>query len=358
MVSVGQPPDNVPRRSPFRVRAGYLQGILPVNLSLRHIGRDNTIMSGITPQRRWYRFSIRTLLLVMLVAVVAVGGIVARLNRAWKNQERVDASEKADAKIVAKIEELGGRVSERYFLDRRPQTRLEEWLDDPGDADDPVAVMHIKSVNLCGADAAIEYLGGLGNIQSLTLAQTHLTNTRLVHLRGVTSLRSLSLELTNITDADLDHLQGLTNLLDLNLGVTNITDVGLEKLKGLKKLQDLRLGGTGVTDAGLKHLIGMRDLQFLSLRGCDITEDGLKHLKGLTSLRYLDIGSTRVTDTGLEHLRDLTHLEDLHLGDIEFSDAWLAFLKGLKKLKFLNLGQTKLTEKQHYELFLALPNIR
>ena len=54
------------------------------------------------PRRRWYQFSMRTLLLVMLVVVVWVG---IRVEWARTNRERVGAVVTA----VTEIEKLGGK---------------------------------------------------------------------------------------------------------------------------------------------------------------------------------------------------------------------------------------------------------
>lgn len=56
----------------------------------------------------------------------------------------------------------------------------------------------------------------------------------------------LSLKDSKVSDTDLVHLKGLTNLQMLDLWGTNVTDAGLVNLKGLTKLRELRpLGHQG-----------------------------------------------------------------------------------------------------------------
>jgi hypothetical protein len=69
---------------------------------------------------------------------------------------------------------------------------------------------------------------------------------------------------TQITDAGLAHLKVLTNLSGLRLRRTQITDAGLVHLKGLTKLSDLRLKTTQVTDAGVDER--KRSLPSLTIR--------------------------------------------------------------------------------------------
>jgi hypothetical protein len=59
---------------------------------------------------------------------------------------------------------------------------------------------------------------------------------------------------TRLADAGLEHLKGLAQLQHLNLQGTHVTDAGLEHLKGLTRLQVLFLGDTRVTDAGVESL--------------------------------------------------------------------------------------------------------
>ena len=190
----------------------------------------STTIQSPKPKRCWYQFSLRTLLVVMTVSIVAFGVWIQFMRlQARENRARVAAVEEA----VAAIEKLGGRVtSEKKEL--RPQSWLESQFDDPGDADDPAGVLTVSEVNLFFA---------------------------------------------SVTDADLEHLKALTNLQTLNLSVTNITDAGLEHLEGLTNLGFLYLSNTNVTDAGLEHLTGLKRLEILSLHITNVTDEGVKKLQ-------------------------------------------------------------------------------
>ena len=74
------------------------------------------------------------------------------------------------------------------------------------------------------------------------------------HVGELTGLQTLSLADTEITDAGLEHLQGLSNLEVLYLTYTQVTDVGVELLKALKNLQTLALARTKVTNEGVKEM--------------------------------------------------------------------------------------------------------
>ena len=69
------------------------------------------------PARRWYQFSLRTLLIVMTLFTVGVGGLGGRMHQARRHRDRVAADDEA----VAAFEKLGGSV-EREYEQRRPRT--------------------------------------------------------------------------------------------------------------------------------------------------------------------------------------------------------------------------------------------
>ncbi|MCH8046346.1 MAG: leucine-rich repeat domain-containing protein [Planctomycetes bacterium] len=236
-----------------------------------------------TPKRRWYQFSLKTLLVVVTVSTVAFGGWVHnRRQRAQENRKRVVAVDEA----VAAIEQLGGVVffeggpnlnwPKPEHEERRSQTWLERQFDDPGGPDDPVGA----KINYVGFDS---------------LGSTYGFDDPIV------------------TDAGLKYLNALTNLETLNLDGTNITDAGLEHLKGLTNLRTLYLNDTKVTDLGLVYLEGLTELEYINLWNTNITDAGLRHLKGLASLETLLLYRTKVTDAGVKNLQKaLPNCEILH----------------------------------------------
>jgi len=190
------------------------------------------------PKRRWYQFSLKTLLVVMLLSCFGFAWIGWRMQQARENRERVAASEKEIEKTVAAIANSGGMAFSGNE-ERRPQTWLEELFDDPGDADDPVRVLKVTTV-------IFQFYAQGGKVTDAELKQL---------LKGLENLEDLDLYRTNITDAGLEHVKGLKHLRYLNLHwQKKVTDAGLEHLKGLESLQHLDLRGTKVTDGGVENL--------------------------------------------------------------------------------------------------------
>jgi len=98
------------------------------------------------------------------------------------------AEPKADeAKAIAAIEKLGGRVTRDEKSPGRP----------------------VVEVNLWGTkvtDTGLEYLKELTRLQDLNLAGTRVTDAGLVHLKGLTKLQGLHLRKAKVTDAGVKEL--------------------------------------------------------------------------------------------------------------------------------------------------------
>ena len=122
-----------------------------------------------------------------------------------------------------------------------------------------VGVLFLASAAM-GCGDPLEKLGAgierddQGEIFSVYLSDTRITDAGLVHLKELISLNQLYLDYTQITDAGLEQLKDLTKLQWLHLSNTQITDVGLEHLKGLTELQEIGLDGTQITDVAVVEL--------------------------------------------------------------------------------------------------------
>jgi Leucine-rich repeat (LRR) protein len=261
--------------------------------------------------RRFLRFSVRGMIVLVLVVAVWLGRIVCQ------------AHIQRDA--VAAIRKAGGTVAYNWEWDQgksipggRPWAP--SWLVDLIGVD---FFGHTTAVDLelplewpsGPANAPLAEVGRLNQLQRLRLSHASLTDAELGDLKGVTKLSNLRLIDTQVTDAWLVHLKGLTNLSNLSLYGTQVTDAGLVHLKGLTNLSFLDVQYTHVTDAGLVHLKGLANLSNLWLTGTQVTDAGMVHLKRLTNLSSLWVYFTQVTDAGMNELkRALPNLTIYHHG--------------------------------------------
>ena len=314
--------------------------------------------------RRRFQYSLRSLLLVMLLASFGMSWAAVELRAVRRQKEAVDA-----------VEKLGGHVACGYKAEEK-EDMLIHGVESPvpqclrsllgDDLFTSVLLVHLDGPHVTDVD--LDQIKWLTELRFLSLSETRVTDATLEHL-GLTHLRHLYLEGTQVTDAGLEYLKAATQLqylsLDdtkvtdgglgdlgelselqvLSLNKTHVTDAGLEHLRGLSQLRDLSLNRTQITDVGLKYLRELKQLKRLSLDGTEVTDAGLQQLRELNQLHYLSLDGTEVTDAGLQHLRELSQLQDLSLRRTQITDVGLKYLRGLSHLQWLGLDWTKVTDR-------------
>jgi hypothetical protein len=194
-----------------------------------------TTINNPKPRHRGLQFSLRGLLLLMVVIAVPLGWTMNKVR-----QQR-------DA--VAALEKMGCNI--RY--DGAGNLDATAWLTQFLDRNAFGSVYSVDSGSRF-SDAEFLHVRGMTKLESLSLEQSQVTDAGLVCLRQLTRLRVLDLSKAPITDAGLTNLQGLKQLQWLSLRATQVTDSGLANLAGLARLETIILDDTRVTDAGCREL--------------------------------------------------------------------------------------------------------
>ncbi len=166
------------------------------------------------PRRRFFRYSLRTLLVVVTVFCVFLGTIGLQIKRAREQRLSVEA-----------ILELGGFVS---YAHERNQS------DPPG----PEWLRWLIGDEYFVSVVAVGFRGGRSPLPGI-----------IDYAPG----REPFFE-PNVTDEDLSHLRDLTNLENLYISSNKVTDAGLKLLKDLPQLRQLYLRSPRITGEGLKKL--------------------------------------------------------------------------------------------------------
>ena len=179
--------------------------------------------------RRWYQFSLRSLLVFTLICAIASAWVAHRMERKRDEQEAVDAIVKKGALVSYdyQIQQFSG-------FNANAQPPGPEWM------------RRLVGKNFFGVVERVEFLCGTG--------RPIVTDADLVHLRALPKLKTLVLRAPGISDAGLANLEELTGLRGLDLSGTSITDAGLVHIKGLTSLTWLDIRSTKVTDAGRAEL--------------------------------------------------------------------------------------------------------
>jgi Leucine-rich repeat (LRR) protein len=180
-------------------------------------------------KRPWFRYSMRTLLLLMTIVAFWLGYAA---NQVRIRKQAIDSVTRAGAEVTylkdkAGSLQLSGPAWLRRFLG-------DEWFVTP---------------------------------RFVFFRDYSVTDDKILPVRALTSVRRLDLSDTKISDKALVAVGEMDGLEHLYLMGTNVTDAGLQHLDGLKRLRVLDLQGTNVTDAGLDYLREMRSLNRLLLKG-------------------------------------------------------------------------------------------
>lgn len=233
-------------------------------------------------RRRFFRYSLRTLFVVVTVFCVWMGMIA----KAARDQRLA----------VEAIQEAGGTVyyQHQVSVDRVSPSLSYSVLQPSWPGFDPPGPAWLRKL------IGDEYFFSVWNI---ILNGPKINDRDVAAVKRLTKLEILSLKSTNVTDAGLVHLTELTNLQFLCLFKSQFTDAGLEHLKRLTNLQTLDLGSTRVSDTGLENLKGLTNLRELKLENTKITDAGLESVKRLANLQVLHLNETQVTAEGVAKLQ-------------------------------------------------------
>ena len=232
--------------------------------------------------RRRFQFSIRSLLVFVLVCAVVCSWFAVRMKQARRQGKALAALGRIDATVYYEHDPITFR-NHTYTIGPMPATPNKapgpSWLRSfPGDDFfDRVVVVGFRQSNT--RNASLEHLTDLRGIECVSLSTTWITDDALARLEGLATLKSLDLEETRVTDEGLVHLRSLVNLESLYLAKTQITDAGLVHLKAMANLRVLCLEGTQVTDAGLAHLMEMPHIKEVHLFGTGVTDKGVEDLQ-------------------------------------------------------------------------------
>ena len=266
-------------------------------------------LKELLPSRRWFQFSLRSLLLAMTLASLPLGYIAHERQDAQRHQQ-----------IAAALETKG------IWILPGPKSRQPamSWL--------------------LGDDTLTRGVGiDIEKRQRVLLSEQD-TAFAAAQLKNFPDMLSLDFSETRISDASLRDLQGLYKLTHLHLARTKITDAGVPAITALKQLKDLNLSGTKVTDAGVAELQKLTELRVLGLGQLDISDSTLVNLRGLSKLEDLDLGGAAITDQGLKELRNFPKLQTLELSATNITSSGLKELGSLKQLRILGLCGNQLAQ--------------
>lgn len=312
-------------------------------------------------KRRWFRFSLRTLMIFVTIASAAFGWLGVKVRQALLQKEAAGevltlggevlydyqfTNGDWDAKVTLPGPAWLQNIADGHFL--KNAVGINFWGFSPDDQRRKVAAQEVPSI-----------LPRFPKVQWLDLNGLPISDEGLMHLEGMTQLKNIHLINARVSDAGLVHLSRLTNLQGLSLTGARVTDAGLEHLQAMTQLRTLSLTNCGVTDRGLTKLQHCTELESLDLLRSNITDGGLAYLRRFKQLQWLRLSDTQVSDVGLAQLEVLTSLQWLHLdNNWQVTDAGLIHLRCFTKLRYLDVRRTQTTIEGCQKLQEVLPELK
>ena len=344
-------------------------------------------------RRRWLRFSLRTLLVLVTVCGVWLG---IKVDQARRQKEAVEALRALGAEIWYEHQrkDNGG-------YDVTIELEVPGWARELCGDDFFQTVTGVSFLPRTGKDGwpltrrtvtdeDLKCLSDLPHLEQLLVFSAPITDAGLAHLRYPERLRVVMLDYTEIGDGFVRRLKGADRLESLCLDHTKVTDDALAQLTNLTKLQVLRLRGTDTgdralapfaerelfalgpgrktTSAGLQQfrtLAKIIDLQAsncqftgeafrgfklpsamdVSLSKCDIGDNDLAPLvEAVRDVPNLSLAGCPITDQGLRHLKELGKTRSVDLANTKIQGRELGQLSSLAGLLRLDLSGCPLDE--------------
>jgi hypothetical protein len=156
--------------------------------------------------RRRFQYSLRSLMLVMLLTSVCMSGFATKRFAVKQQEEAAEA-----------IKKLGGDVRWDGCL-----VRNSDFFSD---------VTDVEFINRHVAVAALQRLRDFPHLRWLALDGSDITDTQLKHLQCLKELQCLDLQGTGITDSGLEHIKVITSLRSVQLQNTPVTNAGVRNLQ-------------------------------------------------------------------------------------------------------------------------------
>jgi Leucine-rich repeat (LRR) protein len=206
------------------------------------------------------------------------------------------------------------------------------------------AMKSLRSLNVGfsrATDDGFENLAGLENLETFAFAGNKMSGVALPLLKLLPALKNLEVSGWQRTDSglwglalsdfNLDSIAQLGQLESLDIGGSKVTDRGVAELAGLTKLHTLGLSETTVTARGLASLVKLPELARLNLWKAEkIDDQAASQLAAMPAIQTLELTETGITDKTLDTLEHVRTLRDVYVGGTAVSEARVAAFRSAR----------------------------
>jgi hypothetical protein len=227
-------------------------------------------------KRRWFQFSLRTLLLTVTACAIWVGWYA---NRVHRQKIAVQAVLDLGGTVFYDYQSVDDRRG-RFVYDPKAEPAWPHWIVRAFGVDSVQNVVNVAIMNGRATDETLRLIGQVPSIKVITLKGGNVTNTGVAYLCELPNLQALGLWQTHVGDGGLQCLAPHKHLKNLVLDETNVTDQDLVYLRDMTDMEEwLGLTDNPITDRGLENLVGMKKLRSLNLLRTKATAAGVSKLQ-------------------------------------------------------------------------------
>lgn len=280
---------------------------------------SSTSANPVRPRRPWFQFSLRTLLLAMLVFGCGLSWFAdkkMKSRKAWKPIRMMQSDTASFA--------LDG-------LDRNHGWSNGNWLERQLGIDLPISP---RSATLWGVTSNGNAIAGL----------SHLKQIESVRLEDF--IRPATYELI---DDEMSLLSKLPMLNSLKISSNQFTGEGLRHFAGNTRIRTLDFSGSKtLSSKGISSIEFLPSLETLNMQGNGLPTGLFTVLPRSTSIKSLDFSDTYISDYVVVELREMQNLKVLNLRRTKVTDVivgYVGYHTVFPSLKEIDVRQTRATAK-------------
>lgn len=318
------------------------------------MGIVRRFVNSLVPRRSWFRFSLRSMAILTLLAAVGFAYETHQLRRRQHASTLLEGGTWRSYHLVGYCSAVCGPEVDGKPIPRPspptpadPPARQLGTLDRHHDAclrwlvqfSTPRAHYGVTCFSMDG-DPGREALAALGcfdELEDVHLAGSSIDNSVATSWSGWKNLKSLHLKDTSLGDEGMAVVASLDRLQRVEIESRQITTVGLAELSKLPWLRELTLVGARLTRHDPPVCGRFVNLAELRVRNCEIDSDGLLPLLGAPILAKVVLEGCHIDPDGLAALAQSAWLTEIEIIDCRLVESEFQYLSDLPQLYELRL---------------------
>jgi hypothetical protein len=254
---------------------------------------------GRKPERakRRFQYTVRSLLILLLVAAVAFS------IPSWRRKQYWD-----QWRAVQRLRELGVGV----VVEPKEGKWMRSFIGD----DAYVSTLGVSFERKRVTREMMDCLGTFFDLEQIVMTDCVVDNNDFAKIAHYTGVKSIYLQDTNLSDVGLKQFAGFVNVTEFFMVHSDVTTDGLKCLAGMKNLSRFGIARcNNVSEEALVQLVPLKALEHVEF-GVPISDKSIPVLKKLTHVKYFNyLDVSEVSPDGIFKIKQI-------LGDRVRLDAW------------------------------------